>query len=274
MKVRISVAQPLSFSEDETRNVDAALRYIDTAAQEGAKIICFPEGYPGPFWERFHFHKKRRKYDWLDAIGRRAKEKGMYIVAGGLEDIDEQRYYDYLLLIGPDGKVVGRYNRTTPLGPYLFDEGYQVGNELPVFETIYGKIGLLTCSEVYAPELSRVLALKGAEMIFLPSGGLIAELTPTWKALVWARAIENLAYTATCQHMFGVEDGIAMIASPEGILGERKDEGILTVEVDLSRIRWLREQQEEITFPKKYKVVPGTLKWRRPELYRDSYRDW
>lgn len=274
MVVRISMVQPKSFGDDESKNVDVALSYVDEAADQGGNIVCFPEGYPGPFWERFHFHKERRKYDWLRVMSEKAKERGVYVIAGGLEDIDDTTYFDYLKLIGPDGKVVGRYNRTTPKGPYLFDDGYRVGDSLPVFDTKYGKVGMLTCSEVYEPELSRVLALQGAEMIFLPSGGLIGELWPTWKALIWARAIENLAYTGTCQHIFGVEDGIAMVAGPEGVLGERKEAGVLTVGIDLSRTRWLREQQEEIAFPKQYKVVPGTLDWRRPDLYRKSYQKW
>jgi len=274
MNVSISVVQPKAFGENEEKNVEEALRYIDEAASEGAKIICFPEGYPGPFWERFYFSKEPKSYDWTQTLCSKAREKEVYVIAGKLEYIDEKNYYDILLLIDDDGKIAGKYKRTTPLGPYLFDEGYQVGDDLPVFKTPYGVLGLLTCSEVYAPELSRVLALKGAEIIFLPSGGLIAELTPTWKALVWARAIENLAYTATCQDVFGVEDGIAMIAGPEEILGEKKDAGVLTATLDLDRVRWLREQEEKIEFPKKYKVVPGTLKWRRPRLYRNSYADW
>ncbi len=274
MEVRISVVQPKSFRENEERNVEWALRYIDVAAKEGAKIICFPEGYPGPFWEKFYYYKEPKIYDWTEKVCSKAKERGVYVIAGKLEYVDDKNYYDILLLINPDGKIAGRYERTTPVGPYLFDNGYQVGNDLPVFETPYGVLGLLTCSEVYSPELSRVLALKGAEIIFLPAGGLIAELTPTWKTLVWGRAIENLAYTATCQQVFGVEDGIAMIAGPEKILGEKKDEGILTTTIDLERIRWLREQEEKIEFPKKYMVVPGTLKWRRPELYRNSYKNW
>lgn len=272
--LKISVVQPSSFADDEEKNVDKALGYVDEAASQGGKIICFPEGYPGPFWERFHFHKERRKYDWFGPMSEKAKEKGVYVIAGGLEDIDDKTYYDFLKLIGPDGKLVGRYNRTTPKGPYLFDEGYVTGNSLQVFDTKFGKVGMLTCSEVYEPELSRVLALQGAEIIFLPSGGLIGELWPTWKALIWARAIENLAFTATCQHMFGMEDGIAMVAGPEGVLGERKEAGVLTVDVDLERVRWLRGQQEKITFPKLYRVVPGTLEWRRPNLYKKSYSDW
>jgi predicted amidohydrolase len=268
------MVQPRTFPDDEINNVGAALSYVDDAADDGGKIVCFPEGYPGPFWERFHFHKKPRKYDWLAPMSKKAKERGVYVIAGGLEDIGRGKYFDFLKLIGPDGKLVGRYNRTTPMGPYLFDAGYEVGDSLPVFQTKYGKVGMLTCSEVYEPELSRVLALQGAEMIFLPSGGLIGELWPTWKTLVWARAIENLAYTGTCQHMFGVEDGIAMVAGPEGVVAEKKDEGVLTVDIDLSRSRWLRKQQEEITFPKKYRVVPGTLDWRRPDLYRKSYPRW
>jgi predicted amidohydrolase len=54
---------------------------------------------------------------------------------------------------------------------------------------------------------------------------------------------------------------MALIASPEGVVVESSTEGVIVAELDLERIRWLRSIDEELTLPKKYKTVPGLLKW-------------
>lgn len=58
-----------------------------------------------------------------------------------------------------------------------------------------------------------------------------------------------------------------MIAGPEEILAENDGEGVISVHLDLERLRWLRKTDEELTTPKKYKCVPRLFKYRRPELY-------
>ena len=60
---------------------------------------------------------------------------------------------------------------------------------------------MLVCSELYSPELSRVLMLQGADIIAYPAGGAINELLPGWRTLVYARAIENLLFTVACQNL-------------------------------------------------------------------------
>ncbi|MGQ0569635.1 MAG: carbon-nitrogen hydrolase family protein [Armatimonadota bacterium] len=273
--VRLAVVQPRAFrGKDESRNVDAALGYLDQAAQGGAKIVCFPEGYPGPA-------NPEREYRSIPHIQSKAKEHRIHVVASRIERADTGRgHHMVLYLVGPDGEIHGRYRRTTPEGPYVYKDiedwqfDYVVGDELPVFETIHGRLGLLVCSEVYAPELARILALKGAELVLMPAGALLNEMLPTWRTMVWARAIENLMYTAACQNIFGVEEGVAMIAGPEEVLAQSGRPGVLIVDLDMDRIRWLRDQDEKIEMPKQYRVMPGTLRWRRPQLYQKNFSTW
>src|SRR5229473_2640998 len=76
----------------------------------------------------------------------------------------------------PDGRAPARYRRTHPNGPWIYTGGpawefqWVPGDEFPVFDTVHGKVGLAMCSEVYVPEVSRALALRGAEIIFMPAG--------------------------------------------------------------------------------------------------------
>jgi predicted amidohydrolase len=275
VQVRLAVVQPRTFRGREAdRNVEAGLRYLDEAVRIGAQIICFPEGYPGPA-------NPRHDYDAMEPLQAKARSNGVFVVASRIEPVAHGPGHHMVLhLIGPEGAILGTYRRTTPLGPYIYKDiddwqfDYVVGDELPVIETMHGRIGLLVCSEVYAPELARILALKGAELLLAPAGALLNELLPTWRAMVWARAIENLMYTAACQNIYGVEEGVAVIAGPEGVLAESTQPGVLVADLDIDRIRWLRGQDERIEMPKQYRVVPGTLRWPRADLFRKNLASW
>ena len=94
------------------------------------------------------------------------------------------------------------------------------------------------CSEVYMPEVTRALALRGAEVIFMPAGIDKNRLWATWRTLIWARAIENLAIVVTTQNLFDhSQRGLAMVAAPEEILFESTAAGLSVVDVSLDRVR-------------------------------------
>jgi predicted amidohydrolase len=133
------------------------------------------------------------------------------------------------------------------------------------------------CSEIYSPELARILALQGAELILMPAGltSNSSSLVDTWRTLVWARAIENLAYTAVCSNVVKEgQGGFSMLCSPEEIVLESGAEGVQVATVDLARVRWLRREQDRLVpEPKPWRTKPGSLRdWRRPDLF-DAYRD-
>lgn len=277
MKARIAVVQTNTFLEanEQKKNIERAKEYVVQAADQGAKFICFPESYPGPWKAPLNFSP-------IEPLEEVASKNGVYIIAGAFCPVpgNPSKGYASEVLIGPNG-LIGRYNRTIPKGPWLYKGGrfwdfdYQEDDELPVFDTPFCKVGLLLCSEVYSPELSRILALKGAEIIFLPAGICKYELHETWRNLIWARAIENLAYTATCQNIFAAEHGLAMICSPEEIVIESTKSGIFTAECDLGRIRWLREEKDQASIPLPFKAKPGVLRdWRNSSLFRKNLADW
>jgi predicted amidohydrolase len=277
VKVTIAAIQPKTYPEADAQpqNIEKAGEYVAEAAQRGAKFVCFPETYPGPW-------KSPLSFSPVEPLKEMAKAHDVTIIAGANCPVpgNPQRGYTSQILVGPDGSV-GRYNRTIPKGPWIYKGGrfwdydYQEGDDLPVFDTPFGRVGILICSEVYAPELSRLLALKGAEIIFLPAGICKYELQATWRTLIWARAIENLAYTVTCQNILGAEQGLAMICSPEEIVVESTRPGIFTAECDIDRIRWLREQRDLYGPPMPWNTKPGVFRdWRRPEVYRKNCPDW
>jgi predicted amidohydrolase len=269
--IRIAVVQSSTKTDDPPKNVQHALAYIEQAATQGARIICLPETYPGPWTPPM-------EYDALPELEAKARDLDVFLIAGTVEEVpdDPEHHYNALVLLGPAGEI-GRYRRTTPQGPWIYkggsfwDFGYKAHDELPVFDLGECTIGLLICSEVYVPELARQLALQGAEILFMPAGLWKMAQWDTWRVLTRARAIENLTYTATCQNILGHETGnagLAMICSPEGVLVESSVEGVLVADCDLDRIRLLREQQDGRDFPGEKACKAGVLwQWYQPQLY-------
>lgn len=274
--IRVAVAQTETDLQNRPENVARAVRYIEDAAGQGAHILCLPETYPGPWTPPLD-------YDALPALQQGARENGMYVAAGLIEPVPGKPdwYYTSHVLIDAQGQIVGTYRRTTPTGPWLYrgsffwDFNWQEANELPVFETAWGKVGLAICSEVYLPEVCRLLALQGAEFIFLPAGVPKGAMWETWRTLIFARAIENLCFTATCQNLFKPADrGLAMICSPEKIILESTGAGVFVADCDLDRLRFLRETEDSWDFPGPKSCKPGIFKqWYRPELHARAPAD-
>ena len=204
MTFRIAVVQPITHRppEDE-KNVAAAVRMIERAAGEGADFVCFPESYPGPW-------RMPATYDPTAALAEAAAKHGVHVVFGTLEPIDAKAgtAYNLTAMAFPDGRAPARYRRSHPNGPWIYTGGkawdfkYVAGGDYPVFDTVHGKVGLAMCSEIYMPEVTRALALRGAELIFMPAGIEKHRLWTTWRTLIFARAIENLAIVVTTQNLF------------------------------------------------------------------------
>src|SRR5260370_35419460 len=106
------------------------------------------------------------------------------------------------------------------------------GDELMTVDAPFGRIGLLFCSELFVPELARILMLRGADLIVAPGGGVHSstrtQLQDTWRAVARARAAENLVFVVVTQNLFGASRrGRACIASPERMLARRAVPAIL-----------------------------------------------
>lgn len=271
MPFRIAVVQPITHrpGEDE-KNVADAVAHIAAAAREGADFVCFPESYPGPW-------RMPARFDPHEALRAAAAEHKVHAVYGTIEPISERdaTAYNLTCMAFPDGRPPARYRRTHPHGPWVYTGGacwefqYVPGDEFHVFDTPHGKVGLAMCSEVYMPEVTRALALRGAELIFMPAGRDKGRLWATWRTLIWARAIENLAVIVTTQNLFDhSERGLAMVAGPEDVLYESTAAGRAIVEVSLERIRRMRASRDEVTSSKEFAAKQGVIgpQWQRPEL--------
>jgi predicted amidohydrolase len=288
--VKLGLVQPRTYwGDEEPRNLDEAIAYVAQAGALGVDLLLYPENYPGPF-------RTDNRFEVVEPMRAAAAEHGVALAVGTSFEAEpgSGRSHIATVLINKDGSVAGITRRTHPRGPYIYPGGtlwnldYEETDEFPVIDMGWGKVGVVTCSEVFVPEVARVLALRGAEVCLFPTGLLIDELgyTDNWRTLVRARAIENLMYTAVTVNLFppefadryrqapldeapsasGLTRGIAMIASPERVLAASESPGILTADLDLERVRRLRATVEELIVPAPYRTIPGILSWRRPEV--------
>ncbi len=211
-----------------------------------------------------------------------AAKHGINAVYGTIEPLshNEGTAHNLICMAYGDGRAPVSYRRTHPNGPWIYTGGkwwefqYVAGNEFPVFDTKHGKVGLAMCSEAYMPEVTRALALRGAELIFMPAGTDKGKLWASWRNLIWSRAIENLAIVVTTQNLFShAERGLAMVAAPEEILFESTAAGCSSwTSASIARAR-CAPTADSVTSSASYGAKQGVLgpQWQRPELRETMY---
>jgi predicted amidohydrolase len=228
-------------SSTTEKNLLAFGKYVEEAGRQGADIVCLPEAItlvgtglnyveaaeslPGPT-SRF-----------LGEVARRHK---LYIVAGILEK-EGDIVYNTAIFIDREGQLAGKYRKVC-LPREEIEGGVTPGQEFPVFETDFGKIGIMICWDVAFPEPARALAMQGADIILLPIWG--GNLT-----LAKARSIENQVYLVSST--YDTDEMLTGVFDLEGkVLAQGNEEHpVVVVEVDLNEQKlwpWLGEFKNRI----------------------------
>jgi predicted amidohydrolase len=200
---------------DKAANLKKIERYLREAAALDIDIVCFPElalsgyecaeGDEGPC--SLHMDAAETiPGPSTGALEQLCRELDLYAIVGMPErdPDDPERLYISAVVVGPEG-LVGSRRKTCVIGPPLYSETrcFQAGEELPVFETAHGPIGVLICYEFsLAPELTRILSLKGARVVFNLNASPAGEGKPEFLARqTGARATENFIYSVTCNRV-------------------------------------------------------------------------
>jgi predicted amidohydrolase len=203
---------------------------LDQAGKSGCQIVCLPEGWPtcdtGLGMTRVETNTLYGSASTM--MAQKAKQFGMYIVSG-LYDWAGDTLKNVAVLYDRQGKIQAVYEKVQ-LPDSEAEQGAVPGNSLPVFTTDFGKIGILICWDSAFPEVSRILALNGAEILFCPIWGDVRG-TDSWKITARSRAIDNGVYFVT-----SIFDGHSLIVNPAGdVLQESGTQGtLITATIDLN----------------------------------------
>ncbi len=174
-----------------------------------------------------------------------AEEQSAYVVGTDIEQTGE-KYFNTLVMASPNGKIVAEYRKMHPFQSEK--EVFAGGNSLIIADVGGIKVGLEICYDVRFPELSRTLALNGAELILIPAA-FPDPRAPHWDTLVRARAIENQIYVAATNRMGWAFDdktyfGHSQIVDPWGVVLTRlnTDMTVISNTGDTDMINEVRKQ--------------------------------
>ncbi len=213
------------------KNIAMMSEMLDKAGKAGCDIVCLPEGWPtcdtGLGMSRVEANTLGGSASAM--MSKKAGEYGMYIVSG-LYSWSGDTLKNVAVLYDRKGKMQGVYEKVQ-LPDSETELGAVPGTDFPVFTTDFGKIGILICWDIAFPEISRILAINGAEILFCPIWGDLHGTTDAWKVTTRSRAIDNGVYFVTSKY-----DGNSLIVNPEGeILDESGKQGtLLTAKIDLN----------------------------------------
>ena len=263
----------ISCCEEKERNIDKAIKFAQIAIGKGAHIICFQELFTTHWFPREMsktYFSLAEKSDGLTItrMQKLAEDYGVVLVCPIFE-IERDSFYNSTIVINAGGEVLGSYRKIHVPQIPLWEEKYYFspGNHgFPVFNTTVAPIGVQICWDNFFPEGSRILALKGAKIIFSPTAAAFASQRK-WETVLSSNAIANGVYIFRVNRVGSEEKqdfyGKSFCISPEGELLDKPTgmkDSIALIEIDLKNIAKVRKE-----WP--------FLKDRRPEVYSEVCGD-
>ncbi len=259
----------IACSEEKEANILKAIRFAQIAMERGAHIICFQELFNTHWFPREMLADHFALAESIDGptVGRMqafAKEHGVVLVCPFFEK-EDRVYFNSAVVIDAGGTVLGVYRKVHVPQIPLWEERFyfSTGNlGFPVFHTKYATIGVQICWDNFFPEGSRILALKGAQVIFSPTAAAFAS-QERWRTVIASNAITNGVFIFRVNRVGSEEKqdfyGKSFCVSPEGELIDQPSgmkEGVTLIDIDLKQIDRARKE-----WP--------FLKDRKPEMYKE-----
>jgi predicted amidohydrolase len=267
--LRVAAIQ-LAADEHKDANVTRAEALVRQGASRGARVITLPEkwsaiGDPDVLFA----NAEPVTGPTLQLVAGWARELDVWILAGSVitRDEGEPRLRNLSVLVGPDGRQHAQYAKT-----HMFDvdvagvryresDASRPGDDVVTADIDGTTVGMTVCYDLRFPELYRLLALRGARIVFVPAAFTLATGRDHWEPLLRARAIENQCFVVA-PNVYGdhgdgkVSLGRSMVVDPWGtVLATAPDgEGCIVVDLDLDAVDRVRA------------AIPA-LANRRPDLY-------
>lgn len=256
-KVTIALIQTTSESS-KAAVIAKTIPLIREAAEAGAKVVCLQELFHTPY---FCLEQDPALFELAESIpglttntlAEITKELGIYLIVPLFEVVLETVFYNTSVVLGPGGTIVSKYRKMhIPQDPGFEEKFFFAPGDLgwPVFETPWGKMGVLICWDQWYPEAARMMALRGARLIFYPtaigrldseSEALGEEQHQAWETVQRGHGVANGCYIAACNRVGREGDthfwGQSFVSNHYGTIlgrGSRTDEQVVLVDLDFA----------------------------------------
>ena len=268
--MRVAAVQ-LNSTHEYDRNLEVAERLVKAAAGDGARLVVLPEkwsvlGAP----EELRARAEPLDGPALSAAAGWARDLGVFLVAGSVPEVvpGQEKLANTSVMFGPSGARLAVYRKIHMFDVTVGDVAYrESADEEPGDEIVLGDaegvtVGLTICYDLRFPELYRILALRGARLITVPSAFTERTGRDHWEVLVRARAIEDQVFMVAAGQIGSAPPhyrsyGRSMIVDPWGVvLAQAADaECFVAADLDFNLQTELRDS------------LPS-LRNRRPHAYR------
>lgn len=243
--------------ENKELNVENAVELIKTVSNEGADIAVLPEMFCCPYSNLYFrdFSEEHGGYAY-NRMSQVAKEVGIYVVAGTIPELENDKVYNTAYVFDRSGKQVAKHRKM-----HLFDidvkggqyfkesDTFTPGKDVTLFDTEFCKIGIAICYDIRFPELARLMVMEGAEVLIYPAAFNMTTGPAHWELSFRARALDNQSYTIGVAPARDMEAsyhsyGNSIITSPWGNVLNKMDEkeGYIIQEIDLDYVKKVRAE--------------------------------
>jgi len=264
-----------SLAEIKEAMIQTHIPLIEEAGKKGVQILCLQEIFFGPYFcaeqdVKWYGTAETVPGPTTDRLAEYAKKYKMVLILPVYEKAQDGVYYNTAAVIDADGSYLGKMRKIQipHTWPGFWEKFYfKPGNlGFPVFETAYAKIGIYICYDRHFPECARILALKGAEILFNPSATVAGKSEYLWELEQPAQAVANGVFIGANNRVglekpweFGEFYGSSYFVDPRGKLlvkGSRDKTELVVAELDLEQIREVRDGWQ-------------FFRDRRPEMYTE-----
>ncbi|MEN0110116.1 MAG: carbon-nitrogen hydrolase [Planctomycetota bacterium] len=258
--LRVALVQ-MACGPDREAIRDRAEAHVRSATAGGAKIVCLQELFDAQYFPQEVDVARYALAEPLPSpitqrFGALAGELGVALVVPIYEEAQAGVYFNSVVVFDADGAELGKYRKThIPDGPQYLEKYYFTPGDLgyKTFDTRYGRIGVAICWDEWFPEVARIMALQGAQVLFYPSAIGSEPDHPelstaeAWRTAIRAHGIHNGVFVAAVNRV-GTEDamtfyGESFVSDPLGevIAQASGEEEVLIADLPMGRIRQTRD---------------------------------
>ena len=271
-KIKIAAIQ-MSTVADKMENVRTVKAYLEKIKDENPDFVILPEMFCCPYQtENFPIYAEKEGGPVWQQLSGYAKQYGIYLIGGSMPEKDaEGNVYNTSYIFDREGKQIGKHRKVHLFGidvkggqTFKESDTLTAGDSDTVFDTEFGKIGVMLCFDIRFPELSRMMVNDGARIVFVPAAFNMTTGPAHWELSFRTRALDNQIYMVGCAPARDVSAGYiswghSIVTDPWGRVTGMLDEneGILLAELDMDYEEQVREE------------LP-LLKSRRKDIYQLS----